>query len=57
MIAKKNVTIKQMKLKISKYILFLISLFDNSSGIPLRNNVNNKATKIGITQKKYLTLL
>lgn len=57
MIAKKNVTIKQMKLKISKYMLFLISLFDNSSGIPLRNNVNNKATKIGITQKKYLTLL
>lgn len=57
MIAEKNVTIKQMKLKISKKTLFLFSFCDNSNGGPLRNNVNNKATKIGITQKKYLTLL
>jgi|GEM_PF-3953993 len=57
MIAEKNATIKQMKLKMSKKTLFLFFFVDNSNGDPLINNVNNKATNIGIIQKKYLTLL
>lgn len=57
MIAERNVTIKQIKLKVSKKVLLLYSSSDSSSGIPLMNNMNNKATKIGITQKKYLMSL
>lgn len=57
MITERNVNIKQIKLKVSKKVLLLYSSSDSSSGIPLMNNMNNKATKIGITLKKYLTSL